>query len=247
MSEPSTISNSNSIKNNNKNKIECCFSFEDNRIEIGVDEAGRGPMFGRVYTAAVILPKASLLDILNNNTIYTYSLMKDSKKFHSEKKIKEASEYIKKNALAWQVSYASEKVIDEINIRNATHRAMHEAIKGCIVSNNDKKDYHLLIDGNDFKPLIMMNNESVSLIQIQHTCIEGGDNKYASIAAASILAKVARDEYIADLCLSDPTLIAKYDLLKNKGYGTSKHLSGIKMNGITKYHRKSFGLCKEFA
>jgi len=98
---------------------------EDNQyIEIGIDEAGRGPMFGRVYTAAVILPK--------DESLFNHSLMKDSKKFHSVKKIKEAADYIKKNAIAWHVSYACEKTIDDINIRNATHKAMHEAAKAVI-------------------------------------------------------------------------------------------------------------------
>jgi ribonuclease HII len=99
----------------------------------------------------------------------------------------------------------------------------------------------LLVDGNDF-PTLHADNKPVA-----HVCIEGGDNTYSCIAAASILAKVARDNYIAELCAAEPTLITHYDLLKNKGYGTKKHMDGIKEHGITPYHRKSFGICKTFA
>jgi ribonuclease HII len=211
--------------------LPACFALEDHRFEIGVDEAGRGPMFGRVYTAAVILPKPNT----QQGSDFQFSLLKDSKKFHSEKKIQAAAAYIKDYALAWSITFASEKVIDEINIRNATHQAMHEAITN-VTTKYPGKDYHLLIDGNDF----------TDYDGLTHTCIEGGDNKYCAIAAASILAKVGRDDYIRDLCAMEPDLITKYDLLKNKGYGTQKHMQGIETHGITPYHRKSFGLCKKF-
>ena len=109
---------------------------------------------------------------------------------------------------------------------------------------NDNK-YHLLVDGNDFKPFTIMRDDD-GLVQVPHTCIEGGDNTYSCIAAASILAKVARDDYIADLCAQTPDLITRYDLLKNKGYGTKKHMDGIKQYGITEWHRKTFGICAHF-
>ena len=219
---------------------------EDNKyIEIGIDEAGRGPMFGRVYSAAVILPKS--------DTLFDHSLMKDSKKFHSVKKIREAAEYIKQNAIAWHVSYACEKTIDQINIRNATHKAMHEAIQEVITkttNNNiydpgDNQNYHLLVDGCDFTPFIKKKDDNN--INISHTCIEGGDNLYSAIAAASILAKVERDKYIEEMCIEEPVLITKYDLLNNKGYGTKKHMEGIQKYGISSFHRRSFGICKMFA
>ena len=213
---------------------------EDNKyIEIGVDEAGRGPMFGRVYSAAVILPKS--------DTLFDHSLMKDSKKFHSVKKIREAAEYIKQNAIAWHVSYACEKTIDQINIRNATHKAMHEAIQEVITktSSCDNQNYHLLVDGCDFTPFIKKKDDDN--INISHTCIEGGDNLYSAIAAASILAKVERDKYIEEMCIEEPVLITKYDLLNNKGYGTKKHMEGIQKYGISSFHRRSFGICKMFA
>ena len=98
----------------------------------------------------------------------------------------------------------------------------------------------LLIDGNDFTPFIRDNK------RIQHVCIEGGDNTYSCIAAASILAKVARDDYIAELCKQEPSLIERYDLLKNKGYGTKKHMDGIKKHGITIWHRRSFAPCSSY-
>ena len=208
---------------------------DDNIIEIGIDEVGRGPMFGRVYTAAVILPKEG----------FDHSKMKDSKKFHSKKKINEVSEYIKENAIAWSIQWEDEKVIDKINIRNATHSAMHKSIKEIYNKDNDNdKNYVLLVDGNDFKPYVVMKQNTLE--QVPHVCIEGGDNKYTSIAAASILAKVARDAYIDELCVLHPELIEKYDLSNNKGYGTKKHMDGISEHGITEWHRRSFGICKTF-
>ena len=211
--------------------LDICYNNDD-CIEIGVDEVGRGPMFGRVYTAAVVLPKDNSFD---------HSKMKDSKKFHSKKKIKEVSDYIKTNAIHWSIKWEDEKVIDEINIRNATHSAMHKAIKEIY---NIGKDTLLLIDGNDFKPFVIFNK--TYLEQVPHIAIEGGDNKYSSIAAASILAKVARDEYIEELCKEYPELIEKYDLEKNKGYGTKKHMDGFRNYGITEWHRKTFGICKNY-
>lgn len=206
--------------------------------EIGVDEAGRGPLFGRVYTAAVILPKDKDFD---------FSKMKDSKKFHSSTKINEVAEYIKENALAWSVSYNDETVIDHINIRQAVLNSMHQSIKNVVDTTsevNPNNDYLLLVDGNDFKPYMKFRNNI--LTQINHTCIEGGDNKYCSIAAASILAKTERDKYILELCEDNPMLKERYHIDNNKGYGTKLHIDGIKTYGISKWHRKSYGICKEY-
>jgi ribonuclease HII len=214
-------------------------------IEIGVDEAGRGPMFGRVYVGAVVLPKDSKL--------FDFSKMKDSKKFHSEKKIKEAAEYIKSHAIAWSVKYAEHTEIDQVNIRRATIDCMHQAINEIMEKMNTSADkLYLLIDGNDFIPMMKLcygssGGGGESYIQIPHICVESGDNTYASIAAASILAKVSRDDYIGEMCKEYPELVEKYDLGNNKGYGTKKHMDGIREHGISKWHRRSFGLCKEFA
>jgi ribonuclease HII len=110
----------------------------------------------------------------------------------------------------------------------------------------DKENYkiQLLIDGNYFKPISYLNKNKLEILP--YICIEKGDNKYTSIAAASILAKVFRDKYINDLCLENPELIEKYNIDSNKGYGAKKHLDGIKEHGITIWHRRTFGICKQF-
>jgi ribonuclease HII len=212
--------------------------YDETRIEIGVDEAGRGPMFGRVYTGAVILPK--------DNT-FKHEDMKDSKKFSSQKKIKEVAEYIKQNAISWSVTYEDEKQIDKVNILAATQQSMHKAIHNILNDSycqkfTDYSKYNLLIDGNYFKPFILFKNEKLE--EISHTCIKGGDNKYTSIAAASILAKVSRDEYIEALCDKYPKLQDYYSIKNNKGYGTKIHMEGIKSYGISQWHRKTFGICQ---
>ena len=223
------------------------FYYEDKNIfEIGVDEAGRGPLFGRVYSAAVILPKDESFD---------HSRIKDSKKFTSKKKIEEVANYIKENALAWYVSFEDEKVIDTINILQATQKCMHTCIlevKKQITrklndENNSDYSIHLLIDGNYFNPITVLNKKTNKLETIPFDCIEGGDNKYTAIGAASVLAKVERDKYIDELCEEYPELSEKYGIDSNKGYGAKKHLDGIRKHGITLWHRRTFGICKEFA
>ena len=206
----------------------------NNNYEIGIDEAGRGPMFGRVYSAAVILPK---------DNSFNHSLMKDSKKFHSEKKLKEASDYIKQNCIAYSIHYKDEKVIDKINIRQANFQCMHNCIKEIQFANKNPDDFYLLVDGNDFKSYTYIDNTTIK--QLPYTCIKGGDNLYTSIAAASILAKVARDEYINDICERNPFLKNIYDLHNNKGYGTKKHMDAIKKYGISEWHRKTYGICAQ--
>jgi len=219
------------------------------KYEVGVDEAGRGPLFGRVYTGAVILPPAS--------TAFDFSLMKDSKKFSSDKKIREVAEYIKEHAVAWAVSYEESDVIDRINIRRATLQCMRNSINTVIKNHSSiaagtaaaprTEDYLLLIDGNDFIPLGNYNQETDQVDTYTHVCVEGGDNTYACIAAASILAKVARDDYIEQLCDQHPVLDEMYALRGNKGYGAKKHMDGIREHGITQWHRRSYGICKSFA
>ena len=221
-----------------KNILQTYYDINPDVFEIGVDEVGRGPLFGRVYTAAVILSKDNSFD---------HSKMKDSKLFHSKKKIAEVAEYIKQNAIAWSITFEDEKVIDNINILQATQKSMHKSILNTIqinyLNHKQKQDYHLLIDGNYFKA-IKMNPEYINNYNI--SCIEQGDNKFTAIAAASILAKVERDKYIEELCKENPELVEKYGIDSNKGYGSKKHLDGIKQNGITIWHRRTFGICKEF-
>ena len=219
------------------------FDVDTTIIEIGIDEAGRGPMFGRVYAGVAVLPKDNIFD---------HSQMKDSKKFTSKKKIENVAEYIKENAIAWAVEYEDEQTIDDINILQATQSAMHKGIKNVIaqLSSNTDINYDkilLLVDGNYFKPFSILNKTKTKLESIKCQMVEGGDNKYTSIAAASILAKVSRDKYIEELCIQNPELIERYSIDSNKGYGSKKHMEGIKKYGITKWHRKTFGICKQFA
>ena len=221
--------------------LKCYYNEDINIVELGIDEAGRGPMFGRVYAGLAVLPK---------DETFEHSLMKDSKKFHSKKKIEEAAEYIKQNAIAWAVEYEDEQTIDEINILQATQSAMHKCIKTVLKQLDNElciDNLFLLVDGNYFKPYSMLNKSKTKLEYIKYQMIEGGDNKYTSIAAASILAKVERDKYIDQLCLENPELVVHYGIDTNKGYGSKKHIDGIKQYGITKWHRKTFGICKEFA
>ena len=221
------------------------YYIEDtNVIEIGVDEAGRGPLFGRVYTAAVVLPK---------DDSFEHHMVKDSKKFHSKKKLLETAEYIKQHAIAWYVSFEDEKTIDDINILQATQKSMHQSILNVMKHMKNKEEFvdvthkfQLLIDGNYFNPIVNMNKTGTKMEVVPHICIEGGDNKYTSIAAASILAKVSRDEYIDQLCLENPELSEKYGIDTNKGYGAKKHLDGINEHGITIWHRRSFVICKRY-
>lgn len=210
--------------------------YNESVIEIGVDEAGRGPMFGRVYSGAVVLP---------NNNDFKYELLKDSKKFTSEKKLLEVYDYIINNALYWSVSWNDEKHIDKMNIRQSTLNCMHQSIKKIIHQLKPDNDILLLIDGNDFRPYMRFKDNQYE--QIEHVCIKGGDNTYCSIAAASIIAKVERDKYIYDLCEKNTFLQENYNIKNNKGYGTKKHMDGIKTHGITEWHRKTYGICRQYA
>lgn len=177
-------------------------------IEVGIDEAGRGCLAGPVVSAAVILPKD-----------FDYTIVKDSKKL-SEKKRKEAYDIIIKNALNYSVSLVLPEVIDKINILQATMLSMHNCLDVLEGFN------HILVDGNYFN----------KYKDIQHTCVIKGDNTYYSIAAASIIAKVSRDDYMKQLHNEFP----KYKWENNKGYGSEEHINMIKEIGITEHHRKSF-------
>jgi ribonuclease HII len=215
-------------------------SPDENIIEIGIDEAGKGPMFGRVYAAAAVLPK-------ENNDDFSHEDFRDSKKITSAKKLAKTAEYIKEKALAWSIQYVDESVIDKINIRQATFKAMHAAVKEVIAQLEDKrkgKHIQLMVDGNDFKPYMTM--DGTMFVSVPHTCYEGGDNRFTPIAAASILAKTARDAYILELCENNPELKERYSIHTNKGYGTKKHMDGIQEYGITQWHRRSYGICKNY-
>lgn len=226
-----------SVYDYNQTMLNEQFTTEYN-YELGMDEAGRGPLFGRLYVAGAILPKGN---------DFHHDWMKDSKKFHSKKKIKDMSDYIKENAIAWSIQYVECDVIDTINIRESVHKGMHNVVKDILEKSTqiNKENVFLLIDGNHFKPYSYYNEENEEFRTIPHQTVEGGDNKYTHIAAASILAKVARDEYIKELCTQYPQLNERYGIEKNQGYGTKQHLEGILEHGISQWHRKSYGRCKE--
>lgn len=203
--------------------------------ELGIDEAGRGPMFGSVYVACVVLPPPS--------SEFRFDWMKDSKRFSSTKKIKQIAEHIREHAVAYSVRSSTAQEIDKMNIRQAVLKTMHQCIDDIHDQLNlTSENSYLLVDGCDF-----INYKTPSNQPIPHKTIEGGDNWYCAIAAASILAKVSRDEEIEKLCDEYPWLDTQYGLLKNKGYGTKQHIQGIHQYGISDWHRKTFGICKQFA
>jgi ribonuclease HII len=214
------------------------YSTDISTIEIGVDEAGRGPMFGPVYAAAVVLPE--------NDPEFPYKDMKDSKRFSSAKKIAKVADIIKEKAVGWGVASCDHAYIDKHNIRSATHTAMHAAIQQVLTKVKPTAlTPLLLIDGNDFKPMPWAPEGEIGFAK--HVCITKGDNKYASIAAASILAKVTRDQHILSLCEENPELQEHYEIAKNKGYGTANHMKGLREHGLSPYHRRTFGLCSRLS
>ena len=195
--------------------------YHKDMLEVGIDEAGRGCLLGPVCVAAVIWP--------NDEPDNTYEI-KDSKKI-SEKKRYELRDYIIDNAISYSVQFVSIEEIDKYNILQATIRGMHR----CIDQIRETIEIDtLLIDGDRFKTYMNHDFETVP-----HYCIVNGDNTYKSIAAASILAKTFRDDYIKDLVKMN-TELEKYGLLTNKGYGTKIHKEALKLYGQTEYHRKSF-------
>jgi len=201
--------------------------YEKNKIELGIDEAGRGCLFGPVSISSVIwLDKDPCPDII----------IKDSKQLSLKNRLL-AYDYILDNSIANSSVLINNEDIDKDNILKSTIKGMHKCIDN-IVNNIDIDT--ILVDGNQFKYYMDKNGECIN-----HECIINGDNTYKSIAAASILAKVNRDNYINNLCEEYPEL-KKYDIHNNKGYGTKKHLNAIKEYGITKWHRKTFGICKEY-
>ncbi|WP_375334456.1 ribonuclease HII [Flagellimonas sp. C4] len=178
-------------------------------VETGTDEAGRGCLAGPVTAAAIILPPKFSNNILN-----------DSKQL-SENKRARLRPILEKEAVSYSVCHVFQEEIDEINILNASFLAMHRAIDKL-----EPRPSFIIVDGNRFKPYP----------NIEHECIVKGDGKYMSIAAASVLAKTYRDEYMAKIHEEFPM----YNWKKNKGYPTKEHREAILKHGLTKYHRKSF-------
>jgi ribonuclease HII len=193
------------------------FNTTKDLVEVGCDEAGRGPLLGPVYAAAVLWdPSVPALDI------------KDSKKLTAKKR-ERLAKYIETHAIAYGVASTDNKRIDTINILQAAIEAMHSSL------DQIKQQFDVIIvDGTYFKPYQKLNGDFVP-----HHCVKEADNTYISVAAASILAKVYHDKWIKEIVASHPEL-EKYGLLTNQGYGTKKHLEAIKQYGITEFHRKSF-------
>ncbi|GEM66422.1 ribonuclease HII [Sphingobacterium mizutaii NBRC 14946 = DSM 11724] len=191
------------------NSITLLSTFQQDFIEAGCDEAGRGCLAGPVFAAAVIFPADYCNPVLN-----------DSKKL-SEKKRMELRPVIENEAMAYAVASVSAEEIDKINIHKASYLAMHKALDMLGV-----KPGFLIIDGNKFIPYP----------NVPHSCIVKGDGKYLSIAAASILAKTYRDEYMENIANDYP----EYDWMQNKGYPTIKHRQAVLKLGLTPHHRKTF-------
>jgi len=198
-----------------------------NKIEVGCDEVGRGCLLGRVYAASVIMPNS-----FDDNT---YLQIRDSKRLSAKKRAFLAN-YIKDISLDWSIGYIDEKTIDKINILQSSVKAMHNSLDGLNISPDT-----ILVDGDYFKEYLDKDDNFIS-----YECIPNGDSTHLSIAAASILAKVERDNYICQLVKNNPYL-NQYDLLKNKGYGTQKHIEGLRKYGISPFHRRTFGICKELS
>lgn len=185
--------------------------MHENLVEAGCDEAGRGCLAGAVYAAAVILPHDFRNELLN-----------DSKQL-TEKQRYALREVVEREALAWAVGVVTPEEIDRINILNASFLAMHRAVDQLKL-----RPKHLLIDGNRFK----------KYQDVPHTTVVKGDGKYMAIAAASVLAKTYRDDYMNRLAEEYP----QYDWDSNKGYPTKKHREAIRLYGTTPYHRMSYNL-----
>ena len=185
--------------------------YFEGKIEAGCDEAGRGCLAGSVYAAAVILPKG-----------YDNPLLNDSKQL-TEKRRYALRNTIVRDAVAWAIGIVTPEEIDKINILNASFLAMHRALDQLTV-----RPEAIIVDGNRFTPYH----------DVPYATIVKGDGKYQAIAAASILAKTFRDNYMDRLAIEYPY----YDWQKNKGYPTRAHREGIRLHGITPYHRKSYNL-----
>ena len=213
-----------------RTKNELLSFLHEDLIEAGCDEAGRGPLAGPVFAAAVILPKD-----------FHHPLLNDSKQM-TEKARETLRPIIEKEALAWAVAEVSAEDIDNINILNASICGMWRAVMSLEI-----KPEHLLIDGNRFKPYRMTGDsripsETYTLYKdISHTCVVKGDGKFTSIAAASVLAKTYRDEYMRKLAQEYP----QYGWDRNMAYPTKEHRAAIEKYGVTPHHRLSYKLLED--
>lgn len=193
------------------------------RVEVGIDEVGRGALAGPVVVAAVIWSGEPSADDL------TWTMIRDSKKLSSKRR-EMLADYIRDHAVDYSVCRVEAGEIDDINIFHATMKAMHGALDDLDVDFD-----HILVDGDRFKSYI---NPRTDIGFVDHTCVVRGDDVYVSIAAASIIAKVTRDDIMAGYEMHDE--FPMYDWKTNKGYGTATHVEAVKLNGPSRHHRRTF-------
>jgi len=221
------------------------------KYEICIDECARGTLCYSTCIAAVVLSR----DLTN----FCMTDIKDSKKFTSKPKLKQVAEYIMsqshQSVIAYHITEIDAAEIDRINILQAVFKGMHECVHsvlGELYALEESfgrrldpfRDVLIVVDGDKFKPYCLFNETTESIEELPNITVEQGDSKYVGIAAASIIAKNKHDDLIWELCKQYPELDTRYDLSKNVGYGTKKHLDGIREHGISQFHRRTFGICK---
>ena len=207
--------------------------YKNSKLDIGIDEAGRGPFCGPVYASSVIW----------NESPDPIDIIKDSKKL-SKKKRRKAFDWINENIEVKGIGFSSEKEIDNLGIFNATKLAMERSVNNMVDKNyeyfekHNNTSFNLTIDGIGWDKKNFKLSDKIKISKIEP--VIKGDAKFCNIAAASILAKEYHDEAIDEFCLNNKEIAERYDLINNKGYGTAKHREGIKKHGLSDYHRKSY-------
>lgn len=203
------------------------FTDENHENFVYVDEVGRGCLAGPVCAAVVMWPPSFTPCDLEEHRLL--EMIRDSKKLSEKQRLK-LEGFIKTHAIEYKIATIDNTEIDDLNILQATYKAMHQALDGLTTSFS-----RIVVDGNRFKQYISQTGQP-----IPHTCIVGGDNKLLQIAAASILAKVHRDRLITELSAAESQALAPYKFEKNKGYGTKEHLQALQKHGPSAYHRRTF-------
>jgi ribonuclease HII len=208
------------------------YFHNDDAVEVGLDEAGRGCLFGRLYVGAVVFAKEEE-DFFDHGA--TLQLIKDSKVLTPRRRAI-LYDYIRECALDRAVAFAEATEVDEFNVLAADMRCMHRALDALVVPVD-----RILVDGDHWRP---WRAEGATEATEAHVIVDG-DAQFLSIAAAGILAKVARDRWVEEVCAENPAWDAQYGLLSNKGYGTAAHMAGLREHGVTEYHRRSFAPVRE--
>ena len=207
--------------------------YKNSKLDIGIDEAGRGPFCGPVYASSVIW----------NDSPDPIDIITDSKKL-SKKKRRKAFDWINENIEVKGIGFSSEKEIDNLGIFNATKLAMERSVNNMVDKNyeyfekHNNTSFNLTIDGIGWDKKNFKLSDKIKISKIEP--VIKGDAKFCNIAAASILAKEYHDEAIDEFCLNNKEIAERYDLINNKGYGTAKHREGIKNHGLSEYHRQSY-------